>query len=255
MINEPIISKLFYYPIKSFRGISVPKLHFGPHGADMDRQWMLVDDKGTFITQRQMPQLARISIEVVEGSSIELSSNGEPIADFGLAETEGASFGVKVWKDEVEANEVSTDVSKDISTFLDKNVKLVRISDKAQRSLRFFDSGPILVLSEASVKGLEDRAKVTMSVARFRPNIVLKDCPPHVEDEWESFKVGSLTFKPGKVCTRCKITQVHPLTGEVGEEPIKTLMTYRKLDKGISFGKYYSVDAEGDVSVGHHLSV
>ena len=49
-----------------------------------------------------------------------------------------------------------------------------------------------------------------------------------------------MEFKALKPCTRCKITTVHPLTGEVGDEPLKTLATYRRQERGIMFGYYYA---------------
>ena len=66
---------------------------------------MLVDEKNSFLTQRQMPQLARIGLTFVEDSHIELSLNGNLVADFGLLEKEAAALTVRIWKDDVAAHE------------------------------------------------------------------------------------------------------------------------------------------------------
>jgi len=250
--HETQISRLFFYPIKSFRGLEVKSLHLTSQGPYLDRQWMLVDEKNQFVTQRTMPQLARIGLSIEDGARIELTRDGNFITDFGIAETE-EKLNVKIWKDEVDAFEVSTDVYDDLSKLLDKKVKLVRISEESDRPGRFADEEPNLVISEESLKALEERAKTSLSMVRFRPNIVVRNCLPHAEDKWGQFKIGKIQFIGKEACTRCRITQTHPLTGEVGEEPMKTLKTYRSTEKGVAFGFYYGNDQSGEIQVGQSL--
>jgi uncharacterized protein YcbX len=252
---NPEISRLFFYPIKSFRGVETKTMKLTPQGAEWDRKWMLVDAKNQFITQRTMPQLARIGVDWIDDSSVELMQNGETLCDFGLNEQEGEQLTVTVWKDQVPAFEVSSEVSEALSQVLDKPVKLVRMADECKRLGRFGDSQPLLVLSEESNKGLEELAKTSLSIVRFRPNIVIRHCLPHSEDIWNSISAGSLTLRRIKPSTRCKIAQIHPLTGEVGEEPLKTLMTYRQIENKIAFGQYYGNDQSGEIRVGQILKV
>jgi uncharacterized protein YcbX len=251
-VTKPQISRLFYYPIKSFRGIEVNSLKLTMQGPQFDRQWMLVDEKNQFLTQRTMPQLARIGVSIEDESRLELTQNGEFITDFGLAETEGA-LTVKVWKDLVPAHEVSSEISADLSKLLNKQVKLVRIDDTSERPGRFADDQPLLVISEEALKGLETKARESFSIVRFRPNIVVRNAAPHAEDTWGAFKIGAISFSGVGPCTRCRITQTHPLTGEVGDEPMTTLLTYRKGEKGVAFGFYYSNDRKGEVQTGQLL--
>jgi len=248
------ISRLFFYPIKSFRGLEVKSLSLTKQGPWLDRQWMLVDEKNQMITQRTMPKLAQIGLSIEDEARIELTQHGQFITDFGLDETE-AKMTVKVWKDEVPALEVSSDVSNDLSQLLEKKVKLVKLASECERPGRFADSQPLLVISEESLQNLELKAQTSLSMVRFRPNIVVKGCAPHAEDVWGRFEVGSISFTATKVCTRCRITQTHPLTGVVGEEPMKTLLTYRGVEKGVAFGFYYSNDQTGDIRVGQNLVI
>jgi uncharacterized protein YcbX len=185
--------------------------------------------------------------------------------DFGLEEQESEKLTVKIWKTEVPAYQVSEEVSDWLSGVLDKKVKLVRLGFEAgrrfspefeDREVRFVDSQPLLVLSLASQKLLEQKAGVSLSMARFRPNIVIDGVEAHAEDQWANgFSVGSIQFKPMKPCARCTITSVHPLTGEVGEEPLKTLATYRKQDDGTMFGYYYAHLGEGRIAVGDTVKI
>lgn len=256
------ISELYFFPIKSFRGFKVSELKIDADGPRYDRQWMLVDENDKFITQRQMPQLAKISVHMEEDAFIELSQDGYDSVDFGLEEQEEEELQVKIWDDEVPAYEVNTEVSEWLSKVLKKKVRLVRLSPEAKRafgedseqSVRFVDQKPLLVVSEASLKQLEAKSQQTLSMLRFRPNIVVTGSEAHSEDQWKSFQVKSLEFKALKACTRCKITTLQPLTGEAGEEPLKTLATYRKGPKGLEFGYYYAHNKEGVLRVGDVVS-
>lgn len=258
------IKNLFFYPIKSFRGVSTSELYIDDQGPRFDRQWLLVDAANRFITQRTHPSLARIELRMDGDIAIELSRPELGTVDFGLEEREGDEFEVKIWKDTVPAFEVSAEVSNWLSEFIGDKVKLVRLSANARRTfserfpsktVRFVDSKPALVISTASLKNLESIAKVTLSMARFRPNIVVDEVLPHGEDQWGGFKVGPLEFQTLAPCSRCKVTTVHPLTGEMGEEPLKTLSTYRRQEGGIMFGQYFANINTGRVKVGDTISI
>ena len=256
-----IVTDLYFYPIKSFRGFRVKDLSLVSQGAEWDRQWMLVDEKNNMLTMRQLPQLARIGVNIDD--FMELTLEGFGSVDFGMQETEGDELTVKVWDDSVKAFEVSSEVSEWLSQVLSKSVKLVRFSDSFKRQsqerpesgLRFHDAQPLLVISKASLLDLEKQAGVTLSMSRFRPNIVIDGVPAYAEDTQASFKLGNVEFVAVKPCTRCKITTVHPLTGEVGEEPLKTLNTYRKGPKGPTFGYYFAHKNNGRIHVGQELTL
>jgi uncharacterized protein len=74
---------------------------------------------------------------------------------------------------------------------------------------------------------------------RFRPNLVVDgDFSPHAEDQWRKIRIGDAIFDVAKPCVRCVFTTVDPESGERDPygEPLNTLKTYRRLEKGISFG-------------------
>jgi uncharacterized protein YcbX len=258
----PVVQELNFYPIKSLRGLRTSELKIDASGALLDRKWMIVDEKNGFLSQRQMPEMALINVAYDE-YGIELSKGEFGSADFGLEEHEGEEFQVKIWKADVPAYEVSSEVSEWLSGVLKKKVKLVRLSENAKRlwdadnaesTLRFTDSRPLLVIGRASLEQLEKMAGITLAMSRFRPNIVLNHIPAHAEDTYASFVSGGLEFKALKPCTRCTITTVHPMTGVMGEEPLKTLATYRKGEKGIAFGYYYTATRPGTIKLGAPVS-
>ena len=55
-----IVTGLFIYPVKSCGGIKLSETHLLETGLAHDRQWMLVDAAGCFVTQRTHPAMALI---------------------------------------------------------------------------------------------------------------------------------------------------------------------------------------------------
>ena len=261
---SPRIDELYFYPIKSFRGVRTAALTLDKLGPLWDRQWLLVDENGRFLTQRQLPQLAKIELSFDPEAQIELAVPTFGTIDFGLNERLSQSLQVVVWKSEMRAHEVSSEVSQWLSEVLQRQVRLVRMADDNARTfktgppdrhVRFVDGQPLLVVSKASVRDLERRVGHPLSVLRFRPNVVIDGVDAYAEDRWSEFAVGGLRFQASEPCTRCKITTVHPLTGQVGDEPLKTLATYRRLERGIAFGHYYAHLTEGTLKIGEPVSL
>ena len=253
-MSEIRVLERYIYPIKSLPGLRLPKMEIDAKGPVLDRQWMIVDDKNMFLTMRQRPDLSLFRVSL--GNFVELTWKDGDTMDFGLSEVEGEALKVKIWKDEVEALEVSQEVSEWMSAKLDKKVKLVRMSDQAKRAFtdedpdaqtRFTDSAPVLVISKASLELLDMKIGKKMATSRFRPNLVVDTLEAHEEDVIEGFYIGKVEFHFLKKASRCKVIQVNPLTGELTEEPMKTLSEYRKEDGKVFFGAYYSTKGTGTV--------
>ena len=82
-----------------------------------------------------------------------------------------------------------------------------------------------------------------LPMARFRPNIIFKGENPFEEDKFKTIVIGNNKFSCVQNCARCKMTTVDQEKGEfAGEEPLKTLNTYRKQKNivgegsGVTFG-------------------
>ena len=58
------------YPVKSLRGHALAEATIERVGVLGDRRWMIVDETGQFLTQRQVPKLAQIDAEPTEGGVI-----------------------------------------------------------------------------------------------------------------------------------------------------------------------------------------
>ena len=73
------IASLFVYPVKSCRGIELATARMTERGIAHDREWLIVDDAGRFITQREVPRLALIVPVLLDGA-LQLSAPGLSIA-------------------------------------------------------------------------------------------------------------------------------------------------------------------------------
>jgi uncharacterized protein YcbX len=247
------IERLFVYPVKSCAGIEVAEALLTETGFDLDRAWMVVDAEGEFVSQRELPRMALIQptlkhLEVVLRApgmlALHLAIDGveEPVR-------------VKVWNDEVAAYDMGDLAAQWFSDFLGQPLRLVRFDPEQKRlsnktwtgdidaEVAFNDGFSILVISEASLAELNRKLKVPVTMARFRPNLVLSGLDAHGEDHLDEIRIdtpeGPVRLKLVKPCARCPIPNVDPLTGEPGVEPGDTLSTYRadaRLDGAITFG-------------------
>ncbi|MCB2030574.1 MAG: MOSC domain-containing protein, partial [Rhodoferax sp.] len=58
--TEGTIARLFIYPVKSCAGVELTEAILTETGLDLDRSWMVVEDGGMFVTQREQPRMALI---------------------------------------------------------------------------------------------------------------------------------------------------------------------------------------------------
>jgi uncharacterized protein YcbX len=54
------VTSLVVYPVKGCAGTALAEARLLERGLEHDRRWMLVDRHGRFVTQRELPALARV---------------------------------------------------------------------------------------------------------------------------------------------------------------------------------------------------
>lgn len=185
---KAVIEALFRYPVKSFAGQAITSSKLLTTGLQGDREWMLVDQNGHFLTQRQHPLLACIKvIEEPENSLTLLIANGSDSISFTIDQcTE--SIEVKIWKDICQArkapHEINLWLEQRIGT---EGIALVGFNKAYERARKperfaehttyFADAAPFLITNTSSLDALNkvrvDLGEHTMEMSRFRPNIVL----------------------------------------------------------------------------------
>ncbi len=245
---KAVIAALFIYPVKSCRGIEVASAEITERGLAHDREWMIVDAGGRFLSQRELPSLALIRT-TLSPSGLELAASGGTAVTIPF-ERSGPTRTVTVWRDTVKAIDQGDEPAAWLSARLGRDVRLVRFDPGVRRHCNrayagesgahtgFADAYPLLVLSQASLVDLNTRLARSLPVDRFRPNVLLSGCEAYEEDYIDEIAAGAVRMKLVKPCTRCQITTTDQQTGERAAEPLATLATYRMnvpLD-GVSFG-------------------
>lgn len=269
----PILTELNLYPIKSCAGIALREATLTNAGLMTehiyDREWMVVDAKGQFMTQRQHPKMALI-VPRLKADTLELRAPGMLRLEIplGLADPEEAkTLDVQVWDDRVTAYDCDETTATWFSNFLETPCRLVRFHPNAARFASttwtgetkaptlFSDGFPVLVLSEASLADLNDKLKAqgrdALPMNRFRPNIVVSGIEAFEEDFAESLTIGEAVLKPVKPCARCSIPSIEQSSGVTGPDPLDILRSYRtnpKVNGGITFGMN-AIVLEGDGQV------
>jgi len=259
------LAGLYRYPVKSLRGESLLSMRVGPRGPELDRHWMVVNDKGRFLTQRELPRMVLIRPHVLDGG-LRLTAPGKPSLEvFSLRDA--PPLEVQVWNDRCLARPMGEEADRWLSDFLGIPCHLVEFPEEEHRQVdpsyaasgdetAFSDGFPFLLISQASLGDLNRRMPRPLPMERFRPNLVVEGCEPYAEDTWKRIRIGDLTFRVVKPCSRCVIPTVNPETGQrEGNEPLKTLMTYRKEGNKVFFGQNLVHDGEGVLEVGMPVEV
>lgn len=252
------VESLHIYPIKSCRGMAVPRVVVKRRGFRFDRRWMIVRDDGTFVTQRDQPRLSRVHTEMSH-SGILVRYDGNQL-EIPAALEAGEPITVKVWNSVVGAIEY-VPARALISEAVGDSARLVYMPDDVERAVSepyaragdivsFADGFPVLLASMGSLRELERRAGRPFSMTRFRPNIVVSGSEPFEEDTWERLTIDGVAFRVAKPCERCTVTTIDPETGESGKEPLRTLATFRKHAKGVLFGVNLIPEGGGELGVG-----
>ena len=263
-----LLSEIYIYPIKSLGGISLQNSFVEDEGLRFDRRMMIVDESGTFLTQRSHPRMALIKT-AIDGNSINVNdarTNMSLTIPFGSRADE--KIIVKIWDDICSAQIVSKQASAFFSNILGLKCHLVsipsdelRLVDKKKKYVAedhyvgFADAYPFLIIGQSSIDDLNSRLDEFLPMNRFRPNFVFAGGEPFEEDTWSDFKIGSVKFRAAKPCERCVIPTTNQDTGERKDEPLKTLSTYRKFDNKVLFGMNLISTSTGMVSIGDKIEL
>lgn len=270
----PTIAALTLYPIKSCAGISLQTAMVTAAGLSyagiVDREWMVVDDDGQFLTQREHPKMALIRTSI-NNRKLVLYAPGIVPLEIPLDQPDpahSATRQVQVWDDTLPASDCGEASATWLSALLGIACSLVRFHPSAQRFANpkwtgelavptlFSDGYPMLLISSASLEDLNQKllaqGRHAVPMNRFRPNIVIDGIAAFEEDYAESLIIKKTTeagsigamdqticLKPVKPCPRCPIPAIDQVTAEVGPNPVDILQSYRAnalLEGAVTFG-------------------
>jgi uncharacterized protein YcbX len=258
------IKELYVYPIKSLKGISISSAQISETGISYDRYWMLVDESGKFITQREIPLLATFQTNLSPKHLTVLFEDKKINIPKVLITKE--KIACTIWEDDqLICYKEKEEINAWFSEILNQKVFLVRMAPSTKRAIKqdknsfinFVDDNQYLLLGQASLDYLNSKLEKPISSDRFRPNIVFENGTAHIEDTWKTIVIGNSKFSVTKACARCKIIAINQENGLLGKEPLKTLASYRLKDKKVYFGQYLKLISSTDrtLKIGDELNI
>ena len=100
------IGQLWVHPVKSCAGVRVPAARLLLTGLEGDREWMVVDAEGEFVSQRELSRMALVQPRL-DDTHLYLDAPGQPTLTLPRRAPRTASpMKVRVWDDTVPALDV-----------------------------------------------------------------------------------------------------------------------------------------------------
>nr|WP_042183697.1 MOSC N-terminal beta barrel domain-containing protein [Kibdelosporangium sp. MJ126-NF4]CEL15750.1 Flavodoxin reductases (ferredoxin-NADPH reductases) family 1 [Kibdelosporangium sp. MJ126-NF4]CTQ93676.1 Flavodoxin reductases (ferredoxin-NADPH reductases) family 1 [Kibdelosporangium sp. MJ126-NF4] len=261
------VVELIRYIVKGCAGESLDRGVVGPMGLADDRLFMVVDQNGTFITQRTQAKMAVVRPTLGDGT-LKLAAPGFDDAEFDIV-IDGEQSEVVLHKWTGKAVDQGTGPAEWFSRFMGEPVRLVRVPPDLERHsngvlgglVGFADADALHVIGESSLVHLNSRIAENggqaLPMNRFRPNVVVSGWDePYTEDRVRTMTVGTVELGWEKKATRCVVPTVDQAIGrKAGHEPTRTLAGYRRVEGGVAFGAKFAVLSTGELAVGDPVSV
>ena len=165
------IADLLFYPIKGCRGFSVREATLAVTGLEIDgvgdREWVVVDAEGEFLSQREHPKMALIETRIT-GAALRIKAPGMLTLEVPFA-SEGDVLKVRVWDDTIAAVTQGEIADAWFSTYLGTPARLMRFDPEHTRlssrkytgvleaPYKFADAFAVLVSSSESLADLNAR--------------------------------------------------------------------------------------------------
>ncbi|WUW00539.1 MOSC domain-containing protein [Streptomyces sp. NBC_01471] len=275
-VSQPVhavLHGIHIHPVKSLTGCAPGSAAVEPWGLAGDRRWMLVDENGKAVTQRQHPRLALAAAEPLPGGAVKLSAPGREPLTVAVPEPVGA-IGAQLFRDKVDVVPGGPAADTWLSSYLGAAVRLVHLDEPAVRrpidpryarpgeTVSLADGYPLLLTALSSLDALNsliaggdlpDEGPLPMD--RFRPNVVVAGTPPWAEDGWTRIAIGDVVLRVAKPCGRCVVTTVDQRTAERGREPLRTLARHRRVDNDLLFGQNLVPERTGVLHVGDPVRI
>ncbi len=267
MTDEAYVAALHLHPVKGLRGYPITTAQVEPCGLAGDRRWMAVDAAGRFLSQRQLPGMARVLAEATSDGLILRAPTLPPIS-VPHPGPDGETITVSVWRSTLPARLAHRVACAWLSEALGAACRLVHLADAAARPVdpAYGDAGdrvsladgyPVLLTSMSSLGDLNARLADPVPMRRFRPNLVIAGADAWAEDRWRLIRVGGVVFRVAKPCSRCSVITIDQESGERpdAQEPLRTLTRFRRTEDGVMFGQNMIPQTLGSLAVGDAVTV
>ncbi|WP_364142945.1 MOSC domain-containing protein [Paenibacillus sp. LPE1-1-1.1] len=237
MLRIGVISAINRYPVKSFAGESLDACKIDTYGLEGDRCHAFFDETkegwDSFFTARDIPDMLSYKAKYIGDFT------GSGIPRLKITSPEGRDFG---WDD-------------DLLTEMQRNSKkkmLMRSYQTQNPDLKAVDEGSILIITDTSLRLLEEIWGKQLDERRFRANIVVKaEGSGYSEKDWigKRLSIGSAQLYVDKYCDRCSMVTLDPDTLERDGSLLRKINE----EMNLNFGVYASVEKTGVIHAGDQV--
>ncbi|XP_059337924.1 molybdenum cofactor sulfurase isoform X1 [Ammospiza nelsoni] len=263
--GKPItVAKIYLYPIKSCSAFEVTEWPVGNQGLLYDRKWMVVNQNGVCMTQKQEPRLCLVnpSIDLKQKLMVIQAEGMDPIS-VPLEDNTGkeaVTCESKVCSHRVKTYDCGERIAGWLSAFLGRPCRLIRqssdmkskshqkntkgLSSATNISLSLVNEAQYLLINVASILQLKEHISARLKepleieelIRRFRANIVISAPESFEEEEWTEISIGALQFQVVGPCSRCQIICIDQQSGKRNKEILQSLSAAR--GRKTNFGIY-----------------
>ncbi len=255
------LEKLYTYPIKSCKGIALTNTSIEAIGFAFDRSFAIINAQQKILTARENQKLLTIQPHI-QNNALTLSTPKQSNISIDISYIPANTIEVGIFSDVASANIVGSETDDWLSHVLEEKCRLVSIDTTRLRKMKpkyngletdfisFSDIAPIHLISEASLADLNAKLDHSVTINRFRPNIVVSGCKAYEEDRWTHITIGNCEFEVTLKTPRCTFTTIDPLTTTVDskQEPLRTMASYRKTNSTVDFGIYLKPTKMGRIN-------
>ncbi|KAM9198824.1 molybdenum cofactor sulfurase [Mergus octosetaceus] len=262
--NPITVTNIFLYPIKSCSAFEVTEWPVGNQGLLYDRNWMVVNQNGVCLTQKQEPRLCLVNPSIdLKQKIMVIQAEGMDTISVSLEENTGKEAVIcesKVCSHRVKTYDCGEKTAGWFSMFLGRPCRLIRQSPDKKNSMQHKNTkGPtcatsislslvneaqyllinvasVLQLKEHISARLEEPLEIEELIRRFRANIVISAPESFEEEEWAEISIGALRFQVVGPCSRCQIICIDQQSGERNKEVLQSLSAAR--GRKTNFGVY-----------------
>ena len=226
------LASLWRFPVKSMAAEALETCDVSWHGLSGDRRWAFIRpgiERSGFpwLTIRENNSLWRYQPRFVDPEKPDASETR-------VTTPSGADFDV---------------VDPALAAELGPGVRVIK------QDVGVFDTMPLSLISAQSVSAISAASGASLSVLRFRPNLVIDVASgePFAEDEWvgSSLRIGELVMRVNKRDGRCVTVNVDPVSTHADPRVLKTIAR----DRDAKLGVYGAVLTRGSVSVGDEVAL
>lgn len=227
-------------------------------GAQGDRAFFLVDDRGLMVNGKRSGALNQVVAELGADGELSLTfPDGRRVAG---APRAGESVEVRFYSKIRPAVAIEGPFSKALSEHAGLPLRLVAF-DPGRSSVDRGAQGAATILCRSSADAIAAAAgRESIDTRRFRMTIELDGCEPFAEDRWigRELRIGAARLRPMGHVGRCIVTTLDPDSGEVD---LPTLDLLRELRGGaettepLAVGVHCAVLEPGEIALGDPVEI